>query len=88
MCVALAKHPMVDKYRLDALRCVFSGAAPLGEDTELQVRKRYVVVRRCVLLLVLTFAQTECGDQASIRNDRAIARLVCALLPERECRSR
>jgi acyl-CoA synthetase (AMP-forming)/AMP-acid ligase II len=28
----LAKHPAVDKYDLSALRTLFSGAAPLGED--------------------------------------------------------
>jgi acyl-CoA synthetase (AMP-forming)/AMP-acid ligase II len=30
--LALAKHPLVDKFDLSALRTVFSGAAPLGED--------------------------------------------------------
>lgn len=30
--VALAKHPMVDEYRLDSLRTMFSGAAPLDGD--------------------------------------------------------
>ena len=30
--LALAKHPLVDKYDLAKLRVVFSGAAPLGED--------------------------------------------------------
>jgi acyl-CoA synthetase (AMP-forming)/AMP-acid ligase II len=30
--LALAKHPAVDKYDLSALRTLFSGAAPLGED--------------------------------------------------------
>ena len=30
--LALAKHPLVDKYDLSALRQVFSGAAPLGAD--------------------------------------------------------
>jgi acyl-CoA synthetase (AMP-forming)/AMP-acid ligase II len=32
MVLALAKHPVVDKYDLSALRIVFSGAAPLGEN--------------------------------------------------------
>ena len=30
--VALAKHPLVDKYDLSALRAILSGAAPLDED--------------------------------------------------------
>ena len=30
--VALAKHPLVEKYDLTSLETVFSGAAPLGED--------------------------------------------------------
>ncbi|KAJ3199834.1 putative fatty-acid--CoA ligase FadD10, partial [Dinochytrium kinnereticum] len=30
--VALAKHPIVDKFDLTALKIVFSGAAPLGSD--------------------------------------------------------
>lgn len=30
--LALAKHPLVDKYDLSSLRSVFSGAAPLGDD--------------------------------------------------------
>ena len=30
--VALAKHPVVDSYRLDALESVFSGAAPLSAE--------------------------------------------------------
>ncbi|HEX2171863.1 MAG TPA: 4-coumarate--CoA ligase family protein [Dehalococcoidia bacterium] len=30
--LALAKHPIVDKYDLSRLKVIFSGAAPLGED--------------------------------------------------------
>lgn len=32
MVLALAKHPLVDKFDLSSLRMVFSGAAPLGAD--------------------------------------------------------
>ena len=39
ICVALAKHPIVDKYKL-SLRVLFSGAAPLGSDTQAQLVKR------------------------------------------------
>jgi acyl-CoA synthetase (AMP-forming)/AMP-acid ligase II len=38
--VALAKHPLVDKYDLSALKTLFSGAAPLGEDLARQVAHR------------------------------------------------
>ncbi|MFN8494679.1 MAG: 4-coumarate--CoA ligase family protein [Caldilineaceae bacterium] len=30
--LALAKHPLVEKYNLASLRVIYSGAAPLGED--------------------------------------------------------
>jgi acyl-CoA synthetase (AMP-forming)/AMP-acid ligase II len=32
--LALAKHPLVDKFDLSSLKLVFSGAAPLGEELE------------------------------------------------------
>ena len=32
--LALAKHPLVDKYDLSSVRMISSGAAPLGEETE------------------------------------------------------
>src|SRR5689334_12584582 len=32
--LALAKHPLVDKYKLGSLRSINSGAAPLGENIE------------------------------------------------------
>ena len=32
MVVALAKHPLVDRYNLSSLKCLFSGAAPLGAE--------------------------------------------------------
>lgn len=38
--VALAKHPLVDKYDLSSLDNVLSGAAPLGEDLALAVEQR------------------------------------------------
>lgn len=38
--LALAKHPLVDKYDLSSLRGVMSGAAPLGGDTAAAVSKR------------------------------------------------
>ncbi len=38
--VALAKHPIVDKYDLSALRQVFSGAAPLSAELAAEVNQR------------------------------------------------
>jgi acyl-CoA synthetase (AMP-forming)/AMP-acid ligase II len=38
--VALAKHPIVSKYDLSSVKTLFSGAAPLGADTEIAVETR------------------------------------------------
>ncbi|MGI9015962.1 MAG: 4-coumarate--CoA ligase family protein [Euzebya sp.] len=38
--VALAKHPLVDKFDLSSLEQIFSGAAPLSADTAEQAAKR------------------------------------------------
>jgi acyl-CoA synthetase (AMP-forming)/AMP-acid ligase II len=38
--LALAKHPLVDKFDLSALRTVFSGAAPLGEHVAAAASQR------------------------------------------------
>ncbi len=38
--LALAKHPAVARYDLSALRCILSGAAPLGEDLAREVEAR------------------------------------------------
>ncbi len=38
--LALAKHPLVDKYDLSALKSILSGAAPLGKDVTLACAAR------------------------------------------------
>eukprot|EP00980_Cylindrotheca_fusiformis_P021943 scaffold8798_cov117-Cylindrotheca_fusiformis.AAC.2 len=38
--VGLAKHPMVDDYSFDSLKCLICAAAPLGIETEKAVQKR------------------------------------------------
>jgi acyl-CoA synthetase (AMP-forming)/AMP-acid ligase II len=38
--LALAKHPLVDKYSLSSLRMIFCGAAPLGEGVAREAAKR------------------------------------------------
>eukprot|EP01116_Phalansterium_solitarium_P005418 TRINITY_DN1701_c1_g1_i1.p2 TRINITY_DN1701_c1_g1~~TRINITY_DN1701_c1_g1_i1.p2 ORF type:complete len:532 (+),score=237.57 TRINITY_DN1701_c1_g1_i1:90-1685(+) len=41
--LALAKHPLVDKYDLSSLQMVFSAAAPLGDDLSAAAEKRLKV---------------------------------------------
>ena len=38
--LALAKHPIIDKYDLSSLDIILSGAAPLGEDLQNAVKER------------------------------------------------
>jgi acyl-CoA synthetase (AMP-forming)/AMP-acid ligase II len=38
--LALANHPLVDKYDLSSMELIFSGAAPLGADLEVATAKR------------------------------------------------
>ena len=38
--LALAKHPIVDKYDLSSLECLMSGAAPLGEEVQAACAER------------------------------------------------
>ena len=38
--VALGKHPLVDNYKFPHLKCIFSGAAPLGPELTETVEKR------------------------------------------------
>lgn len=42
--LALAKHPIVDKYDLSSLRVILSGAAPLSGDVAKLVRDRLKLV--------------------------------------------
>lgn len=39
--LALAQHPMVDDYDVSSVEVIFSGAAPLGPETEAQVGARF-----------------------------------------------
>eukprot|EP01039_Chlorochromonas_danica_P009935 gene9935-10985_t len=38
--LALAKHPIIDRYDLSSVKCLMSGAAPLGEDVQVAAAKR------------------------------------------------
>ena len=44
--VALAKHPLVDKFSLKSVRRIMSGAAPLSDETESQLFARYLTLRK------------------------------------------
>jgi acyl-CoA synthetase (AMP-forming)/AMP-acid ligase II len=44
--VALAKHPVVDQYDLRHVKCLFSGAAPLGPELTQALRDRLNVTTR------------------------------------------
>ncbi|KAI9595306.1 hypothetical protein BDF19DRAFT_404406 [Syncephalis fuscata] len=46
VCLALSKHPLVDKYDISSLREVFSAAAPLGADLANVLKKRLNVTIR------------------------------------------
>ncbi|CAB9510951.1 7a-methyl-1,5-dioxo-octahydro-1H-inden-4-yl (Partial), partial [Seminavis robusta] len=39
--LGLGKHPIVDKYDMSSLKTIISAAAPLGEDNENAVKKRF-----------------------------------------------
>jgi 4-coumarate--CoA ligase len=39
--LALAKHPLVDQFDLSSVQEIFSGAAPLGPETEIAVGERF-----------------------------------------------
>jgi len=42
--LALAQHPLVDEYDVNSVQLVFSGAAPLGPETEIAVGERFGAV--------------------------------------------
>jgi acyl-CoA synthetase (AMP-forming)/AMP-acid ligase II len=44
--VALAKHPAVDRYDLSGVKCLFSGAAPLGAELTAAIRTRLGITTR------------------------------------------
>ncbi|RKP08854.1 hypothetical protein THASP1DRAFT_15061 [Thamnocephalis sphaerospora] len=46
ICLALAKHPLVEQYDMSSLREVICGAAPLGTEIAVAVRERLNVVVR------------------------------------------
>jgi len=79
--VALAKHPLVDRYDLSALNCVFSAAAPLGiELTEAVERRLSVTVRQ-------GYGMTEASPATHFSVAGFVRRgKVGTLIPGTECR--
>lgn len=56
--LALAKHPVVDRYDLSSLECLMSGAAPLGVDVQVACAKRL----KCIVKQAWGMTETSpCG---------------------------
>ncbi len=56
--LALAKHPVVDRYDLSSLECLMSGAAPLGVDIQVACAKRL----KCIVKQAWGMTETSpCG---------------------------
>jgi acyl-CoA synthetase (AMP-forming)/AMP-acid ligase II len=68
--LALAKHPLVDRYDLSHLRLIFSGAAPLGPELETAVANRLHVAVRQGYGLTETSPVTHClpSNQANLKS--------------------
>ena len=79
--IALAKHPAVDGYDLSSLRCVFSGAAPLGNEiTEALERRLGVSVRQ-------GYGMTEASPATHYTVPDQVRRgKIGPLVPNTECR--
>ena len=81
--VALAKHPVVDRYDLSALKFVMSGAAPLGAEIEVACGNRL----KC--LVVQGYGMTELSGASHLSpRDPAVVRhgSVGFLAPSQEAR--
>jgi acyl-CoA synthetase (AMP-forming)/AMP-acid ligase II len=79
--VALAKHPLVDKYDLSALKCVFSGAAPFGVELTAAVERRLSVTVRQGYGMTEASPATHYSAGAFVRAGK-----VGAVMPCTECR--
>jgi acyl-CoA synthetase (AMP-forming)/AMP-acid ligase II len=68
--VALAKHPLIDKYDLSSLRYLMTGAAPLGADVERAVAARLgaLVVQGYGMTEVCGASQLQQLDPATVRS--------------------
>jgi acyl-CoA synthetase (AMP-forming)/AMP-acid ligase II len=81
--LALAKHPVVDKYDLSKLRMVFSGAAPLGEAVTHACRERL----KCRVMQGYGMTETSPVTHTSAQVlDRANPGTVGPPVPNTECK--
>jgi acyl-CoA synthetase (AMP-forming)/AMP-acid ligase II len=79
--VALAKHPAVDRYDLRNVKCVFSGAAPLGPELTQALRERLNVTTRQGYGMTETSPVAYYTPPAAERDGK-----VGVLAPNTECR--
>jgi acyl-CoA synthetase (AMP-forming)/AMP-acid ligase II len=79
--LALAKHPLVDKFDLSSLRQVFSGAAPLGAEVALEAAARI----NCEV--VQGYGMTELSPVTHVTRVGGFKPGTCGVtLPNTECR--
>jgi acyl-CoA synthetase (AMP-forming)/AMP-acid ligase II len=79
--VALAKHPLVDRYDLSALKWLFSGAAPFGAELTAAVERRLSVTVRQGYGMTEASPATHYTAPESVRAGK-----VGQLVPGTECR--
>jgi acyl-CoA synthetase (AMP-forming)/AMP-acid ligase II len=79
--VALAKHPIVDQYRLPKLRWVNSGAAPLGDDVQAACAQRL----GCLVVQGYGMTETTVATHTTPL-DRPRSGSAGLLLPNTECK--
>ena len=58
--LALAKHPIVDKFQLGSLECLMSGAAPLGAEVQAAAAKRLGCIVKQVRLCAFVLVAARC----------------------------
>jgi acyl-CoA synthetase (AMP-forming)/AMP-acid ligase II len=82
--LALAKHPLVDRYNLSRLRMVVSGAAPLGADLERECAERVGCLVRQGYGLTETSPVTHCSASLDALEVRPGS--VGPVIPNTECK--
>eukprot|EP00898_Chlorokybus_atmophyticus_P001751 jgi/Chlat1/2577/Chrsp175S02417 len=71
--LALAKHPIVDKYDMSSLTRIISGAAPMAKDLA------DAVVKRLKVVVAQGYGMTECSPVATLTTDIASPPKPCKL---------
>lgn len=72
--LALAKHPIIDNYKLDSLECLMSGAAPLGGNVQEQASLRL----NC--LIKQAWGMTELSPAGTVTQDEMVGEINAANL--------